>query len=112
MQRIGSLADPSEFVTPLRYRDEFRNSTGSLIGRRRWREPGVLSEPHLSMFNNAVNARSLLYVVVSNGSPIAWLNSQSQWVIPTGDYNPTSRKHQDKIRSAVMALQQQAASRG
>lgn len=112
MQRIGSLADPSEFVNALRYRDEFRNSNGSLMGRRRWHIPGVLSEPHLTMFNDALRARSLVYVVVSNSSPIAWLNSQNQWVIPTGDYNPTSRKHQDKIRAALMALQQQAASRG
>lgn len=89
-------ATKQQIETALRNRQPFRNSTGTFraeLGKVRSTEH--LQDEWLELYQNS----SIIYTVMSYGTPIAWVTSNGEIVIPSIYYSNSTSKHQNIVRN-------------
>ena len=89
----------------------FRNSenfatSGALKGVADpyWIETGRMSREDAHALRTAQNDLGIDYIVLSYGTPIAYLIKRGEWVVPDARYSVTTSKHQHTIRCALSMI--------
>lgn len=83
--------------------------SGNLVGRKvgRYGEPamGLLPQQWVARIRlhlaEAKEVRGGVYIIHSYSTPIAWVTSDNEVVIPDVTYSPTTTRHQTLVRRAL-----------